>query len=106
MSHRAVFDCMLFIQAFLRPGPSKAAFDAVKSGLITLFVSDAVLAEVREVAMRPIVRKRSIRLTVEKAEIFLAEITALAHRIENVPDVYALTRDPKDSIYINLALAA
>jgi predicted nucleic acid-binding protein len=50
MSDRAVFDCMVFLQAVLNEnGPAFACFQLVDDDKVTLCVSDFVLAEAREV---------------------------------------------------------
>lgn len=74
-------------------------------GSVRLFVSPEVFAELREVSVRPKVA-RKLRLTPERVETFIAAIEAAATVLELVPDRYRLERDPDDSHYINLALAA
>lgn len=37
---------------------------------------------------------------------FLSTIISRSHFVDDVPDVYVLERDPKDSKYVDLALAA
>ena len=84
---RAVFDCMVFLQASTRPqGPAARLFiDHVEGGHLTLYVSDA---------------------TDEAVEKFFDRIGQVAQKIENVPASFTLARDPDDEPYLNLALAA
>lgn len=59
MSVRAVFDCMIFVQAVTNAaGPASALFQLVDDGQITLYLSPAILAEVREVLGRPKLRRK------------------------------------------------
>jgi predicted nucleic acid-binding protein len=50
MSQRAVFDCMIFLQAAVTDrGPAFACFELVEAGEVTLYVSPLILSEVRDV---------------------------------------------------------
>jgi predicted nucleic acid-binding protein len=60
MSVRAVFDCMLFLQAATNEaGPAFACFQLVEAGEVSLYVSPEILAEVRDVLNRPSIRRKS-----------------------------------------------
>jgi predicted nucleic acid-binding protein len=49
-----IFDCMVFVQALANnEGPAAACMRQVDQGRFTLFISPAVLVEVREVLSRP-----------------------------------------------------
>ena len=74
------------------------------AGAITLFVSEATLAEVREVLNRPRIRRKFPKLTDRLVNALLQKIERQAVLIKNVPEEYYLERDPKDECYINLAL--
>jgi predicted nucleic acid-binding protein len=51
---RAVFDCVVLLQAAGRPdGPAGACLQAVRDGRLELFLSPDILAEVRDVLTRP-----------------------------------------------------
>jgi len=51
---RAIFDCVILLQAAGRPsGPAAACLQAVRDGRLELFVSLDILAEVRDVLTRP-----------------------------------------------------
>lgn len=64
------------------------------------------VAEIHDVLTRPSHQKQFPQLTTEAVAVFLDEITRRSRFIDNVPEVYRLDRDPKDSKYINLAVAA
>ena len=69
-------------------------------------VSDAIVAEIRDVASRPDLRRSFIRATDEDVEAFLQHVAAISTAMHSVPETFALARDPKDSMYLNLAIAA
>ena len=106
MSEPVVYDCMIFLQAALRPERVHSTFKAVRAGAAKLFVSLEVLAEIRDVLSRPQLRANAPGLTSQSIDAFLADVLKHATLIRDVPDLYVLERDPKDSKYINLALAA
>ena len=107
MKHRVVFDCMIFLQAASRPtGPAGACVDRAEAGDTELLVSHELLAEARDVLSRPAVRKKFRTLTDERVADFLARIDRAAVLVDPVPEAFALKRDPKDSKYLNLAIAA
>ena len=64
------------------------------------------VAELEDVLFRPDLRKGFLRITDEEATEFLTAIDNLVVSIENVPELFQYSRDPKDERYINLALAA
>ena len=107
MSVRAVFDCMLFLQAATHEaGPAFACFQLVDEGRLTLCLSPAILAEVRDVLGRPKIRRKFPHLTGERVEEFLARAAAQGVVLDEVPEAFRYARDPDDEPYLNLALAA
>ena len=104
---RAVFDCMVFFQAAARPtGPAARLFiDFVEGGRLTLYVSDAIIEEVREVLGRPRIRAKNPALTDDSVAEFCSRVQHVAHRIDPVPASFTLARDPDDEPYLNLAIA-
>lgn len=105
---RVVLDCMVFLQASSRPaGPAARLFiEFVEAGHLTLYVSDPILAEVRDVLGRPRIRAKNPAITDESVEDFFRRIDQVARKIDEVPASYALPRDPDDEPYLNLAIAA
>lgn len=102
----AVFDCMVFVQAAINDqGPAFACLSFVEQGQVALFVSPAILAEVRGVLLRPKLQAKFPHLTAERVDLFLQKIGQLAVVIQNVPAHFALPRDPDDEPYLNLSLA-
>jgi len=78
----------------------------VEAGHLALSVSDAILAEVRDVLGRPRIRAKNPTITDEGVEDFFRRIDQVAQKVDDVPDSYSLPRDPDDEPYLNLALAA
>jgi len=77
---RVVFDCMIYLQATIsESGPAAALLRLVESRAVSLFVSDEILAEVRDVLSHPKVR-------------------------DDVSRHFSYPRDPKDEKYIDLAV--
>ena len=86
MSVRAVFDCMLFLQAVTHEaGPAFACFQLVDEGRLTLCLSREILAEVRDVLGRPKIRRKFPHLTGERVEKFLARAAAKGDVRDGVP---------------------
>jgi predicted nucleic acid-binding protein len=102
----AVYDCMCFVRSAGRPDRNRPLFDFVHSGQVTLCLSPQVLAEIRDVLTRPTLIARFSALTREAVDAFLAQHLRLAKWINDVPEHYILSRDPKDSKYLNLAITA
>jgi putative PIN family toxin of toxin-antitoxin system len=106
MSVLAVYDCMLFFAQATRPERTRETFQLVDQTRVTLCLSDEVLEEVRDVLTREEYQRQFPALTIEAVGALLKGLTARAVFVQHVPNVYTLERDPKDSKYINLALAA
>jgi putative PIN family toxin of toxin-antitoxin system len=102
----AVFDCMVFLQAATSDrGPAFACLSLVESGQVALYVSPAVLEEVRDVLTRPKIQAKFPHLTAARVDVFLQKIAALATVVGDVPDGGLVIRDPDDLPYLNLAIA-
>jgi putative PIN family toxin of toxin-antitoxin system len=97
---------MLFLQAASNPKRIHTTFRLIESGTVELYVSVEVLAEVRDVLSRPRHKEKFPALTDEHVGRFLAAIASQSKLVDVVPSIYTVDRDPKDSKYVNLALAA
>lgn len=107
MTPRVVFDCMVFIQAAAnRTGPAGACLDRADGGPVELCVSDETIQELEDVVNRRSVWRKFRTLTPSRVDEFLLRVQRIAVRIDPVPEVVALARDPKDAKYLNLAVAA
>ena len=103
-----VLDCMVFLQAASRPGgPAvRILLEFVEAGHITLWVSDSILDEVRDVLGRPRIRAKNPTITDERVKDFFRRIEQVAQKLDDVPASFSLPRDPDDEPYVNLAIAA
>jgi putative PIN family toxin of toxin-antitoxin system len=104
---RAVFDCMVFLQAAARrESPAGACLLLVELDAIELAMSQEIMAEVQDVLTRPRIRQRFPALTDQIVDRFLAALEVRTAVVAKVPRVFHFERDPKDEPYINLAIAA
>ena len=102
-----VFDCVAYLQAVAGPsGPASRLLRLLEARRFTIYVSDHVLAEIREVLERPKVRAKNPAVTDETTGELLDRLARLATKVSEVPNLYSLPRDPDDEPYVNLALAA
>jgi putative PIN family toxin of toxin-antitoxin system len=102
---RAVFDCNTLLQAMAAPaGPAGECMARVLAGSVQLYVATAIIDELREVLQRPTVL-RKLRLTPRRAERFLITLKAAATLIDEFEEPFRYSRDPDDSVYVNLAIA-
>ena len=100
-----MFDCNVFLQALANDeSPAAKALDFLEAGVITLFVSEPVLREVRDVLTRPKLRRQMPRLTDVRVSALLQRLANKAVLIQNVPEEFQYPRDPKDEMYLNLAI--
>lgn len=100
-----VFDCNVFLQALANDeSPAAKALDFLEAGVITLFVSEPVLREVFDVLTRPKLRRQMPRLTDVRVSALLQRLANKAALIQNVPEEFHYPRDPKDEMYLNLAI--
>jgi putative PIN family toxin of toxin-antitoxin system len=106
MPQGVVFDCNVYFQALIsRTGPARKLFEHVVSGRLTLFTSSAILDELRDLVTRPEIKNR-YRLPDAAIDVFFEEIDKCSTRLDVVPHVFDLPRDPDDAHYIDLAVAA
>jgi putative PIN family toxin of toxin-antitoxin system len=103
---RLVFDCNVLLQALASPdGSAGRCFQSVLDGVFELFLSPAVLEELRDVTGRPKVAAK-LRLTAARVERFLETLERVATIIDGFAMPFSYERDPDDAEYVNLALAA
>jgi putative PIN family toxin of toxin-antitoxin system len=106
MSPRAVFDCMVFLQAVTNErGPAFACLRLVEEGRLSLVISPQVLSEVQQVLGRTKIRAKFPHLTDERVAGFLQWIEEKGIALDEVPRAFSYARDPNDEPYINLAIA-
>jgi putative PIN family toxin of toxin-antitoxin system len=104
---RVVFDCNVLLQAAAREKSVAAkCLNLAEGGLIQLFVSRKVLAEVEDVLNRPEIRAHFADLSDEIVGAFLKRLQKLSVLIKLVPKKFSYPRDEDDEPYINLAVEA
>lgn len=100
-----VFDCGVFLQGLMsKAGPAVACLELIEQDRIRLVMSEAVLAEIKDVLSRPRLRERNPNLTDEKVENLIDLILERAEFVENVPPHFSYSRDANDEPYLNLAI--
>ena len=105
LTPRVVFDCNLFVQGIAnRNSPARKALRLFFNGDISLFVSEPIIREVREVLNRAEIRRQLPGISDRIVNAFLTKLEAKAILITNVPEEFHYERDPDDEMYINLAL--
>jgi putative PIN family toxin of toxin-antitoxin system len=74
-----------------------------EQGVLELYISPAILAEVQDVISRPQIRAKFRQLTDDLVAEFIARIERIAIIVDEVGIGSILARDPKDEPYLNLA---
>jgi putative PIN family toxin of toxin-antitoxin system len=98
---------MIYLQAAVsESGPAATLLRLVESGAFSLFVSDDILGEVRDVLSRRKIRDRNPKITDERVGALIARLRDKATVVNNVRRHLAYPRDPKDEKYVNLAIEA
>lgn len=104
---RVVYDCVVFLQGLIKEsGPGAECLELFEDGIIELFISEGVLNEIGDVLTRPDLQHKFPLLTQKRAEDLLGGLKERATFLESVPAEFSYDRDPKDEMYVNLALAA
>lgn len=100
---RVVFDCVVFAQALINPkGPAGACLKAAESGECILHITPFVLEEIREL---PGKLAMGYGVTAERVDLLIQQAREYAVVVTEVPELFALSADPSDAAYVNLALA-
>jgi len=102
---RVVFDCMVYLQATVsESGPAAVLLRLVDSDAFSLFASEEILEEVREVLSRPKIRKRNPEINDERVDALIKRVSEKATIVDDVQQHFTYSRDPKDEKYLNLAV--
>jgi len=98
---------VIYLQALAGPsGPAaRLLTELLEARRFTLYVSDEILGEVREVLERPRVRAKNPTVTDESTRELFDRLARLAQRVTDIPHRFSLARDPDDEPYIDLTLA-
>jgi putative PIN family toxin of toxin-antitoxin system len=99
-----VYDCNVFVQALINiNGPGGACVRRALAKEVVLFLSEAVLAEIREAPTKPTPARLGV--TVERTETLIENLLKVAVMTQVIPEQFTYSRDPDDAHYVNLALA-
>ena len=86
---KVVFDCNVYLQALIKEtGPAAACLALFENRAIELFVSEALLSELRDVLTRPKLQQRYSRLTEERADLLIASLRDHAKLLKSVPHAF------------------
>jgi putative PIN family toxin of toxin-antitoxin system len=104
---RVVFDCNVMVQAITNEnGASGRSLGLLQRNQIQVFVSRAILQELRMVLQYPTVREKLPALTDERIESFMWHLICRAVLLRNVAHVFDYSRVTQDKPYIDAAAAA
>jgi uncharacterized protein len=104
-SERVVFDCNVFAAGLINPiGSAGECIERVLDGELILFISSFVIGEIRRIPEKETPRRLGV--TDEKVEAILSRLLPICHLVDNPPSVYQHPIDPKDSHYVDLAVAS
>jgi len=107
LTPRVVFDCNLFVQGIAnRNSPARKALRLFFNGDLSLFVSEPIIRELRDVLNRAELRRKLPGINDRIVNAFLTKLEAKAILIVNVPEEFHYERDPDDEMYINLAIVS
>lgn len=105
-TERVVFDCNVYFQALISPlGPAGQLFTQAAAKRLELFISEYVLAELRELTAEVRIQSK-YKLTQEVLDEFFDKVSLAATLVDAVPSVFEFPRDPDDAHYVDLAIAA
>jgi hypothetical protein len=99
-----VLDTQLFLRAVTNPAsiPGKLIYGL--RDRYQLVASDTIMAEIKDVLSRPKLRTKFKMLTDKRVDDLLKELDNV--EIVNPTEVLAVSRDPKDDIFLACAIAA
>ena len=102
-----VFDCNVLVQGLANEsGPAAEALRLLDRNLIDVFVSRAVLKELRAVLRYPRVRQSLSDLDDRQIEAFVTRLAFRATIVRRVRNVFDYPRARQDEPYVDLAAAA
>ena len=103
---RAVFDCMIYLQATANEkSPAAALLRLVEQEEIVLYLSHEVIEEVKEVLSRPKLRASLPNINDVTVEALFKRLERIAVLVRQVPHVFEYARDPKDEKYMTSSSA-
>ena len=91
---------MVFFQATARPTGAAARLfvDLVEGGRLALYVSDAIVEEVRDLVGRPRIRAKNPNIIDTSVEKFCKRVRKVTERTDPVPALFSVARDSDDEL--------
>ncbi|MGI9455057.1 MAG: putative toxin-antitoxin system toxin component, PIN family, partial [Aeoliella sp.] len=95
----------VYFQALIAPaGPGGRCLDAASNDDLTLFLSEYIVAELRDVCLRPKIAAK-FDISLARLDDYEARLKSCSTLVDDVPHVFSYERDPKDEHYVDLAIA-
>jgi putative PIN family toxin of toxin-antitoxin system len=102
---RVILDCNIYVSSFISPkGIAQKILGLAESGQIEIWVSDYTIEELTDVLARPEFSEMFPHFGPENLKIFLSRIRTFARYARDIEHCFVLSRDVKDSHYIDLAV--
>ena len=103
-----MFSTLIFLfNILLSPqGTASKCLEAVEKHNVLLFTSRDTLTELRDVLIRPNILSRLPEITTKQVEFFVGYISDISELIDPISHEFVFERDPKDEIFIDLAIKA
>ena len=106
MLQRVIFDCNVFLQALVnKHGASGECLNRARNGHLAAVTCQQILEEIRIVTAHPRLLRRFPSITGVRVEQFMNDLADFMIIAPNPPERIVLSRDPTDSVYLNLAIA-
>jgi len=95
---KAVLDTNIYLSAILFGGLPERIIDLARSGTITVYCSDFIIAEIKKIL------KGKFEWDSERIKITIAEIKSITHRIDTRSELHIVKEDPSDNNVLSCAL--
>ena len=105
MKPTAVFDTGIFLQATISlAGPAARVLRMFDDNKIILYISNALLIEIKDVLTRPTIRRKNSSYSDKDINDLLSRQTLKGKLILEPATIFSFERDPNDEHIINLAI--
>src|SRR5690349_17388198 len=97
---------MVFLQCAIRPDRRYATMEAVEDKRLNLCTSPELIAEIRDVLLRPSLAAKFPALTPERVARFLDSVNLISSHFPQVRQTFTWPQHPDDDHLFNLAIEA
>jgi uncharacterized protein len=101
LHYRVVLDTNVLISAILFGGKPREALEAAIKGQYSLYISEALIDELRDVLMRP-----KFGFSAQAVEVIIAELVSITELVEPTKHINVVVEDPEDDRVLECALEA